>query len=128
MRARHFFAGLAATVLVGSMSSAAVAQYRPEYRGTYDQQMACTGDVFRLCGREIPDEGRITSCLRDNVPSLSRGCRAVFEPTGSVQNPRDRRDVYQRDRDVRRDRDNFNYDDQRRQPSYDDRRDSGDDD
>jgi hypothetical protein len=29
--------------------------FSEEYRGTLEQQMACTPDVFRLCGAEIPD-------------------------------------------------------------------------
>jgi hypothetical protein len=50
-----------------------------EYRGTWEQQMACTPDVWRLCSDQIPDTGRIVSCLRQNTPNLSNGCRAVFE-------------------------------------------------
>lgn len=49
-------------------------------RGTEAQRMACTPDVFRLCGSEIPDRDRIVSCLRQNVAQLSRPCRAVFAP------------------------------------------------
>jgi hypothetical protein len=50
-----------------------------QYRGTMDQQMACTPDVWRLCGAAIPDVDRIVACLRSNTPQLSPGCRAVFE-------------------------------------------------
>jgi hypothetical protein len=57
-------------------SGAASAQ---EYRGTWEQQMACTPDVWRLCGDQIPDVNRIVACLRSNSPRLSTGCRAVFE-------------------------------------------------
>jgi hypothetical protein len=49
-----------------------------EYRGTQEQQMACTPDVWRLCSSQIPDVGRIVACLRANTPQLSEGCRAVF--------------------------------------------------
>lgn len=49
-----------------------------EHRGTMEQQMACTPDVFRLCGSQIPDEDRIVACLKRNVPLLSGRCRAVF--------------------------------------------------
>ncbi len=41
--------------------------------------MACTPDVWRLCSDQIPDVDRIVSCLRQNTPQLSNGCRAVFE-------------------------------------------------
>ena len=55
------------------------AAWSQEYRGTWEQQMACTPDVWRLCGDQIPDVSRIVSCLRANTPQLSTGCRAVFE-------------------------------------------------
>jgi hypothetical protein len=59
---------------------AAIAQ---DNRGTMEQQMACTPDVMRLCGAQIPDVDRIVACLRYNIPQLSEPCRAVFEPVDS---------------------------------------------
>ena len=56
-----------------------------EYRGTWEQQMACTPDVWRLCGEQIPDVSRIVACLRQNTPQLSNGCRAVFESSAEQQ-------------------------------------------
>ena len=56
-----------------------------EYRGTQEQQMACTPDVWRLCGEQIPDVSRIVACLRQNTPQLSNGCRAVFESSAEQQ-------------------------------------------
>jgi hypothetical protein len=60
-----------------------------EYRGTLEQQMACTPDVFRLCGDQIPDVNRIVACLRQNTPQLSGPCRAVFDSSANAgsQNP-----------------------------------------
>jgi len=58
-----------------------------EHRGTWEQQMACTPDVWRLCGDQIPDVGRIVTCLRQNTPQLSNNCRAVFESQASAQPP-----------------------------------------
>jgi hypothetical protein len=55
-----------------------------EYRGTFEQQLACTGDVLSLCGDQIPDTNRIVACLRQNTLQLSGGCRAVFESNASV--------------------------------------------
>jgi hypothetical protein len=48
-------------------------------RGTPEQRAACTPDVFRLCGSEIPDPDRITACLRNNQSLLSDQCSAVFD-------------------------------------------------
>src|SRR3954468_8429268 len=58
-----------------------------EYRGTWEQQMACTPDVWRLCGDRVPDVSRIVACLRDNTPRLSSGCRALFESSAKPQTP-----------------------------------------
>jgi hypothetical protein len=58
-----------------------------ENRGTIEQQMACTPDVFRLCGAAIPDQNRIVACLRSNTPVLSAPCRAVFESSDSTPAP-----------------------------------------
>ena len=75
------FVGLAVTLASGSSAVA------DEYRGTMQQQMACTPDVFRLCGSAIPDTNRIVACLQANTPQLSAGCRAVFESSDSVPTP-----------------------------------------
>src|SRR6185312_11916616 len=76
----NFAIGLAAFAAQG----AALAD---EYRGTMEQQMACTPDVFRLCGAQIPDVNRIVGCLRQNTAQLSGPCRAVFESNDSMQQP-----------------------------------------
>jgi hypothetical protein len=55
-----------------------------EYRGTFEQQMACTPDVWRLCSDQIPDANRIVACLRQNTSQLSEGCRAVFGANNSA--------------------------------------------
>jgi hypothetical protein len=55
------------------------AAWSQEYRGTHEQQMACTPDVWRLCSDRIPDVGRIVACLRANSSQLSSNCRVAFE-------------------------------------------------
>jgi hypothetical protein len=67
---------LFSAVLTGCI---AVSAHAEEYRGTFAQRMACTPDVFKLCGSEIPDVGRIVACLRQNQTQLGGPCRAVFE-------------------------------------------------
>ena len=75
---------LSLALSVGGMAvqSAASAE---EYRGTWEQQMACTPDVWRLCSSQIPDENRIVACLQQNIPQLSSGCRAVFQSNNQAQ-------------------------------------------
>jgi hypothetical protein len=58
-----------------------------EYRGTLDQQLACTPDVFRLCGSEMPDVNRIVACLRQNTAQLGDACKAVFEAKDTAPPP-----------------------------------------
>src|SRR4030081_1500993 len=63
-----------------------------EYRGTMEQQLACTPDVFRLCGEHIPDANRIVACLPQTTPQVSGPCRSVLESDASVpQQPAPRR-------------------------------------
>ena len=82
MRVHHIALSLALTIGYGvAVQGAASAE---EYRGTMEQQMACTPDVWRLCFDQIPDVNRITACLRQNTPQLSDGCRAVFESNDSM--------------------------------------------
>jgi hypothetical protein len=86
MRVQRLVLFVSALILSGMAAQPAVSQ---ENRGTPEQQMACTPDVWRLCGAQIPDVDRITACLRANVPQLSPPCRAVFE-TASSTDPRRR--------------------------------------
>jgi len=72
-------------VLTSALSIVATgAAWSEEYRGTWEQQMACTSDVWRLCSDQIPDVNRIVTCLRQNTPQLSNGCRVVFESNANV--------------------------------------------
>jgi len=73
-------ASLGLVLAVGG-TQAALAE---EYRGTWEQQMACTPDVWRLCSDQIPDVNRIVACLQQNTSNLSSGCRAVFQSNNSV--------------------------------------------
>jgi len=82
MRTLRILLSLATAVGGGlAAQSAASAQ---ENRGTWEQQMACTPDVWRLCSDQIPDADRIVTCLRQNTELLSGSCRAVFESNNSV--------------------------------------------
>lgn len=82
MRTQRIVLGLA--IAIGGTSAIAPASSE-EYRGTWEQQMACTPDVWRLCGDQIPDVSRIVACLRQNTPQLSSNCRAVFESSAEQQ-------------------------------------------
>src|SRR5690242_3588263 len=82
MHTQRIVLGLAVTI---AGLGAAVPASSQEYRGTWEQQMACTPDVWRLCGDAVPDVSRIVACLRQNTPQLSSNCRAVFETSAEQQ-------------------------------------------
>jgi hypothetical protein len=46
---------------------------------TAEAQQMCTGDAFRLCGAEIPNIPKITTCMIKHRSELSPGCRAVMD-------------------------------------------------
>ena len=48
-----------------------------QYQGTPEMQQACTPDVMRLCNAEVPDEARITACMKRNRANLSPACGAA---------------------------------------------------
>ena len=81
MRTERIALGVALAVGGIVAQGAAFAQ---EYRGTMEQQMACTPDVWRLCSDQIPDVSRITACLQQNTPQLSSACRAVFQSNNQM--------------------------------------------
>lgn len=85
MRTERIALGLALAVSGIVAQGAASAQEYREYRGTMEQQMACTPDVWRLCSDQIPDTNRIVACLQQNTPQLSSACRAVFQSNNQAQ-------------------------------------------
>ena len=86
MRKRRIL-GMVALVGVAAAVVGGTPAFAQEHRGTMEQQIACTPDVFRLCGAAIPDENRIVACLQANTPQLSAPCRAVFDSKDSANAP-----------------------------------------
>ena len=70
-----------AMALSASLLASAAQAYTPE------QQQACTGDAFRLCGDAIPDVDRVTVCMIRNRARLSPGCRVYFRSPEPVAAP-----------------------------------------
>jgi hypothetical protein len=75
LRSKSFHSGLllAAALSFWLLPSAANAY-------TDEEQQACSGDAFRLCGPEIPDVDRVTACMVARKAELSPGCRVYFRP------------------------------------------------
>lgn len=74
---------LGVALVIGGLATQGAA-FAQEHRGTLEQQMACTPDVWRLCSDQIPDENRIVACLQANTPQLSSACRAVFQSNNQM--------------------------------------------
>ena len=70
-----------AMALSASLFASAAHAYTPE------QQQACTGDAFRLCGDAIPDVDRVTACMIARKSQLSPGCRMYFRSPEPVAAP-----------------------------------------
>ncbi len=65
------------SILVMLSASAAFAATRDE------QTAACKGDAIRFCASEIPNEQKITSCMKANFNKLSPQCKAMFKQPAS---------------------------------------------
>jgi hypothetical protein len=74
VRSRDFQFGL---MFVTALSLAVVAPTASQAY-TPEEQQACSGDAFRLCGPEIPDVDRVTVCMIRHKAELSPGCRVFF--------------------------------------------------
>ena len=68
--------------LFGGMVAASALWLLPTAGWAYtaEQQQACMGDAFSLCGSEIPDVQRTTACMVRKQAELSPGCRVYFRP------------------------------------------------
>jgi cysteine rich repeat protein len=81
MRAQRIFVSFA--IAMGCSITLQSTAFSQDYRGTYEQQMACTPDVWRLCSAQVPDVERIVACLQRNSEQLSGRCRAVIAQNGN---------------------------------------------
>lgn len=55
---------------------------------TRDQQSsACRSDALRYCLVDIPNEAKITACMKKNVERLSPDCRAMFNQDKQPETP-----------------------------------------
>lgn len=70
---RRSFAG-SLVIFVAMAAGPAAAQSHSD-----EQERYCTGDAFRLCSSEIPNEERIVACMSRQRHLLSPACRAVFD-------------------------------------------------
>lgn len=63
--------------LIGAFAAAAMCTSANAFDQAAAQQ-ACGNDVFAMCQQDIPDQGRITTCLRKNYSHVSSSCRTFM--------------------------------------------------
>jgi hypothetical protein len=64
--------------MLALLAAGVVSSARAEDRGSPEDQLACTPDVYRLCSSYVPDEDAIVACLRRNLRALSPACHKVM--------------------------------------------------
>jgi hypothetical protein len=69
----------------GTMPGLAYDEETGGRRGSYEDQQACTPDVFRLCGSHIPNVSSIVNCLKSERRNLSPECRVVMDKQSRVR-------------------------------------------
>ncbi len=74
---------LISAALLASVTTAAMAEppEQPKFQrsGTPEEQKACAKDVSRYCQTVMNDSDlAILACLKQNRPSISKGCDAVL--------------------------------------------------
>ena len=58
------------------------------YAATREEQTAaCKGDAIRYCAFYIPNEDKISACMKKNIDRLSPRCRAMFQPAPTAKKP-----------------------------------------
>jgi hypothetical protein len=56
------------------------------FAATRDEQTeACKGDAIRYCASDIPNEQKITACMKAHLQQLSPGCKAMFKQPATSQ-------------------------------------------
>jgi hypothetical protein len=43
------------------------------------QTKACRADAIHFCASDIPNEAKITACMKQHIDQLSPACRAMFK-------------------------------------------------
>jgi Cysteine rich repeat len=52
------------------------------FKGTPQEQAACSPDAARFCSDAIPDTFRVLACLQEHREKLRKACRQVLEDHG----------------------------------------------
>ena len=68
---------IAVGIAIGLLASTSALAKQRQY-SRQQQEAACSGDAFALCGAAIPDERRVRVCMIANRARLSPTCRLVL--------------------------------------------------
>lgn len=70
---------LLAAILTAATSGAALAGKTDEPSLQDKQQAACYDDVQRLCANAMPDVAKVTACMKDKRPLVSKKCSDMWD-------------------------------------------------
>ena len=51
----------------------------PSFAWSAEARSACMGDVFRVCGAEVPNVDRVTACMVKSRKIVSPGCKLAMD-------------------------------------------------
>ena len=74
----------------------------PAMAQSQDDQQACEGDVYALCGDKIPDQDEIVVCLRKHWRKVSKECRHVMINYNKSHNKSKRKPRHKSEADISR--------------------------
>jgi hypothetical protein len=77
---RIVLSSLVLTTLSLYSQAAFAMNYNAELRE--EQKRACEADVMKFCKDDMPDEAKITSCMKTHKPNLSAPCLEMFKKAG----------------------------------------------
>ena len=67
------------TLALATVDPPSAQQLSANERARAQAEHLCYDDVQKLCNPEIPDEAKITACMKVHRAQLSPGCRKVFD-------------------------------------------------
>ena len=70
---------IAVLLTLASVDVASARLVNDKERARAQAEHLCYNDVQKLCNADIPDEAKITGCMKVHHAELSPGCRKVFD-------------------------------------------------
>lgn len=82
LKSAAIFFLVSATLLVPALAKPRAEPESGLFKGTPQEQAACSPDATRFCSDAIPDTFRVLACLQEHRHRLRKACRQVLENHG----------------------------------------------